>query len=169
MSDSTPERISVAAPIKTKAEETLEESFYKDLAGQAERLDKFALELVKLQLAIPAIYAGIIKLLEVKETTTVAATAAVKTISAVPDLTTLLVIFIPWLLALGLSFLAVFPLQQYEVKANPIIEPLPDKPSGKIAINAYLHFSAQRKFRLLATSSLLTFFGVAFAIFSSLL
>ena len=63
MSDSPPERISVKAPVKTKADEVLEESFYKDLAGQAERLDKFALELIKLQLAIPALYAGILKLL----------------------------------------------------------------------------------------------------------
>ena len=166
MSDSTPERISVKAPVKTKAEETLEESFYKDLAGQAERLDKFALELIKLQLAIPAIYAGILKLLEVREIA--AATAAVKTISVVPNLTVLLVIFTPWLIALGLSFLAVFPLQQYEVKTNPIIEPLPDKPTEIMAINAFFHFSAQRKFRLLAISGFLTFFGIAFAVFSSL-
>lgn len=166
MSDSTAERISVKAPIKTKADEILEESFYKDLAGQAERLDKFALELIKLQLVIPAIYAGIIKLLEVEEVTT--ATAAVKIVSVTPNLATLLVIFIPWLVALALSFFAVFPAQRYEVKVNPIIEPLPDNPEGKIAINAFLYFSAQRKFQLLATSSLLSFFGIAFAIFSSL-
>lgn len=167
MSGSTPERISVKAPIKTKADEILEESFYKDLAGQAERLDKFALELIKLQLAIPALYAGILKLLEVREIA--AATAAVKTISVIPDVTILLVIFTPWLLALGLSFLAVFPAQRYEVKTNPIIErPLPDKPTEPMAINAFLHFSAQRKFRLLAVSGFLTFFGIAFAVFSSL-
>lgn len=167
MPDSSPERISVKAPIKTKAEETLEESFYKDLAGQAERLDKFALELIKLQLAIPAIYAGIIKLLEVQETA--AATAAVKTTSVVPDITVLFVIFTPWLIALSLSFLAVFPLQNYEVKTSPIIEPIPDKPTDIMAINAFFHFSAQRKFRMLAVSGFLTFFGIAFAVFSSLL
>lgn len=165
MSDSTPERISAKAPPKTKADEVLEESFYKDLAGQAERLDKFALELIKLQLAIPALYAGILKLLEVREIA--AATAAVKTISVIPDMTTLLVIFIPWLLALGLSFLAVFPAQRYAVKTNPIIEPLPDKPTEPMAMNAYFHFSAKRKFTLLAISGFLTFFGIAFAVFSS--
>ena len=104
--------------------------------------------------------------LEVREIA--AATAAVKTTSVIPDVTTLLIIFTPWLLALGLSFLAVFPVQRYEVKTNPIIEPLPDKPTEPMAINAYLHFSAQRKFRLLAASSFLTFFGIAFAVFSSL-
>lgn len=168
MSNATPESISVKAPIKTKADETLEISFYKDLAGQAERLDKFALELIKLQLAIPALYAGILKLLEVKVITS-GSTAAIKTISTFPDLISLLVTFIPWLIALGLSFLSVFPIQHYEVKVSPVIEPLPNKPIGVIAINAYLHFSAQRKFRLLVISSLLTFFGIAFAVFSSLL
>jgi hypothetical protein len=166
MSDAKPERISIKAPIKTKADEVLEESFYKDLAGQAERLDKFALELIKLQLAIPALYAGILKLLEVREVTV--ATSMVKTISVVPDVNVLLSIFTPWLLALGLSFLAVFPVQRYEVKANPIIEPLPKKTKGAMAINAYLHFSAQRKYRLLVVSSLFTFLGITIAIFSSL-
>jgi hypothetical protein len=166
MPDNIPERISVKAPIKTKADELLEESFYKDLAGQAERLDKFALELIKLQLAIPALYAGILKLLDVREVAV--ATATVKTISVVPDVTILLSIFTPWIFALGLSFLAVFPMQHYEVKTNPIIEPLPDKPTGAIAINAYLHFSAKRKLRLLAVSSFLTFIGIAFAVFGSL-
>ena len=167
MSDSTTERVSAPAPIKTKAEETLEESFYKELAGQAERLDKFALELIKLQLAIPALYAGILKLLESREIA--AATGkAVKTISVAPDVTTLLIIFIPWLVALGLSFLAVFPVQHYEVKASPIIEPLPENPADPMAMNAYFHFSAKRKFITLAISSFLSFFGIAFAVFSTL-
>lgn len=125
MSDSI--RISVKAPTKAKADEVLEESFYKDLTRQAERLDKFTLELIKLQLAIPALYAGIPKLLEVREI----AAVAVKTISVEPEMIILLVIFTPWLLALGVSFLAVFPVQHYDVKINPIMEPLPDKPTGQ--------------------------------------
>ncbi|MEP4888682.1 MAG: hypothetical protein ABJV04_01530 [Aliiglaciecola sp.] len=167
MSHTTQKRISVKTPTKTKADEVLEESFYKELAGQAERLDNFALGLIKLQLAIPALYAGILKLLDVKEVDIT--TTTVKTISIVPDVSNLLFIFTPWFVALCLSFLALFPMKHYDVKTNPIIEPLPDKPKGAIAINAYLHFSALRKFRLLVISSFLTFLGIAVAVFGSFL
>jgi hypothetical protein len=170
MSEPTSEPIRVTAPEKTKADEVLEESFYKDLAAQSERLDKFALELIKLQLAIPALYAGILKLVDNKDAVAakVAAEEVAKATTVGLDSTVFLGIFIPWLIALVLSFAAVFPMQRYEVKANPIIEPLPANSKGVIAINAYWHFSARRKFKLLAVSSFLSFFGIAVAIFNSI-
>lgn len=154
MSDTQPPPLNVKAPVKTKGETYLEESFYKALASQGERLDKFALELIKLQLAVPALYAALLALTEA---------------TAKPSLGVLLIIFVPWLIALALSFLAVFPAQLYQVKTTPIIEPLPKKRPQQMAMNAYFHFTAQRKFYLLAGSSALSFWGIAFAVFHSFL
>ena len=146
-------RVRINAPPKTKADEILEASYYQDLAGQAERLDKFALELIKLQLAIPALYTAILKFFDNK------------TSANTTDTFALFWIFSFWFVALVLSFMALFPMRRYEVKASPVIEPLPAKPSGIIAINAYVHFAAKRKRFYLLTASLCTFVGIGIAVF----
>lgn len=161
MSDSNNDPVVVKAPPRTKADELLEEGFYKDFAGQAERLDKFALELIKLQLAVPTLYAGILKLLEWQGPVA----TDTPSLSSASHTSLLLWIFIPWFFALVFSFCAVFPMGRYQVKSSPIVEPLPERATGDISIYAYFHFAARRKFRLLAGSALFTFFGIAVAVF----
>ncbi|MBK8454845.1 MAG: hypothetical protein WAQ53_03955 [Thiofilum sp.] len=142
---------------KTKAEEALVTSFYQDVAAQAERFDKFALELIKLQLAIPALYAAVLKL---------AAGGDAKENALV-----LGVVFTLWLLAAALSFISLFPAEKYRV--NPLLaieDPQSADESGEspLAINTYFRLSARRKLRLLTASCLLSFLGIALAIYSTL-
>ena len=148
----------INAPTKTKAEESLEASFYQQVAGQAERFDKFALELIKLQLAIPAIYAAVLQLAAGSE--------------AQAGAPVLWLVFTFWLLAAALSFMALFPAAKYRVNTLLIIEdPEQADECGRapVGINTYFRLSARRKLRLLATSCLLSFFGIALAVYSTLL
>ena len=54
-----------------KIDEALRESFAKDIAEQASRLDELAKQLITLDIAIPGLYAAILKLVS-GETATVA-------------------------------------------------------------------------------------------------
>lgn len=135
-----------------KLEEQLQSDFLKDLSGQANRLDDFARQLIKLQLAIPAIYA-----------------ATLKISSSPAEPYTLLLSFLIWLFAFGLTILSLQPLK-YQIDQRRAIElPLPEHPSGVLSINAYYHFAAKYKMRLLTPASCLTFFGIALSVLSAVL
>lgn len=144
-------------PQKTKAEEALEESYYKDFASQVERLDKFAMELIKLQLAIPAIYAAALKLSSGSE--------------AENNTLTLGIVFSVWVIALVLSFFALMP-KKYGVNPDFISEQQLANVSNKdelgLSIEAFFRKSASHKFTWLAASCLFSVFGLALAVFSSL-
>ncbi len=83
----------------------LQERFYDSVAGQAELMDKLAQTLLTVELAIPGLYAAVLKLISGKDSLT---------------LSYLLVFaFCCWLLALICTLYAVFP-KPYQVNTREI-------------------------------------------------
>ena len=143
MTDETPPREieaeSVAPP--DKVDETLLECFAKDIAGQAARLDDLAKQLITLGIAIPGIYAAVLKLVSGDKAT-----------MDMPGL--LLLAFLCWLIALGLSLASLLPVR-YEVDRDSLTE-----------IRDYFTSSARRKLVLLSIACFSSFLGICIAVLS---
>ena len=122
-----------------KIDDTLRESFAKDIADQAARLDELAKVLITLEIAIPGLYAALLKLVSGDKAT-------------LPNTPWTLVTFALWLLALGLTLFSLIP-----IKRRVDIDSLTD-------IEAYFTHSAERKLRCLIPASLLAFLGVVAAV-----
>lgn len=86
-----PQPLEVEAIPLSKFDESVLDSFAKDVAAQATRMDDLAKQLITLNLAIPGLYASVLKL--------VSGDAAQMT-----DTTSLTITFAAWLLSLGLQF-----------------------------------------------------------------
>jgi hypothetical protein len=141
MSTSTPPNEITAlnpAPI-TAFDRTLQEQFAQDVAAQAGRLDELAKQLITLQIAIPGIFAAVLKLVSGD-----AATAGNRELT--------LLAFALWLIALILTLVALFP-RRREVDLDDLK-----------AIENYFMKSAERKRLLLAIASVLTFAGIFFSV-----
>lgn len=127
-----------AAPI-TAYDRALQEQFAQDVSAQAGRLDELAKQLITLQIAIPGIFAAVLKL--------VSGDAA-----QVGNRELTLLAFAVWLIALILTLLALFP-RRRDVDVDDFK-----------AIEEYFTKSAERKRLLLAVASVLTFAGIAFTV-----
>ena len=136
-----PQPLEVEAIPLSKFDESVLDSFAKDVAAQATRMDDLAKQLITLNLAIPGLYAAVLKL--------VAGDAGKMT-----DVTFLVIAFGAWLLSLGLAFVSLFP-AQYAVESDNLSQ-----------MQDYFFHSAKRKYWLIAAASGCSFFGVCFAVFS---
>lgn len=132
-----------SAPL-SKADETLLEYFAKDIAEQATRLDDLAKQLITLEIAIPGIYAAVLKLVSGDQATL-----------AQPLL--LLFAFTAWLFALGMTLASLLP-QRYETDMDSFTE-----------IQNYFSSSARRKLIFLSIACFSSFFGISLTVYSMLI
>ena len=120
---------------------TLREGFAKDILEQPTRLDALARQLVTLQIAIPGIYAAILKLVSGDTATLGNSNWA-------------LAAFIAWFLALILAWISLLPIKR-EID-----------PDSLTSIQNYFTASTIRKIRLLAIASILALLGIGLSICS---
>lgn len=138
---STPYHATLKAAPVTRYDKTLLDSFAKDVAAQSTRLDDLARQLITLNIAIPGLYATVLKFIHGE---------AFK----VQEPIMLLITFGAWMLALGFAFTSLYP-EHYQVD--------PDSPSD---IETFFYHSARRKLRWLMAAGFFSFFGICFAVFS---
>jgi hypothetical protein len=104
-------------------------------------LDDLAKQLISLELAIPGVYAAILKLVSGEK-------------ANLEQPLSVLMAFTAWLLALGFTLASLLPLRD---------EIDPDSPSD---IQRYFSDSARRKFMFLSVACLSSFAGICLAVFS---
>jgi len=136
-----------------KSAQLLREKFDEETASQASRMDALARQLITLELAIPSLYATILKLLQDGKA------------SASLDLP-LQLAFLCWFLALVCTLAALFP-RNYKVDPQIIryAEPVADK-AAPLSIEAYFKNSARYKLRWLSVAILFFFAGICTALYS---
>ena len=142
----------------TQLHEFLQESINKDLVEQANRLAETAKSLLTLQLAIPSVFAIMLKLLEGSK-----ATLAHTDYFAVA---LILGAFLSWVMALGFTLFALRP-DPYQV--NPLVvsrevEGESEKQQALSLLEFYQQ-SAARKFHRIGISSGLTLLGILLMVF----
>ena len=127
----------------------LREKLIEEIAGQSERMDQLARQLISLELAIPGLYATVLPLRAGEHATPLS--------SFVFQLS-----LICWGLALALSLISLVP-RRYKVDSSRL---LADKNSGSagLSIEAFFRCSAVYKRWLLIPSCLLFFAGVMCAV-----
>ncbi len=129
----------------------LRKKFYEDIARQSERVDNLSAHLLSIELAIPGIYAGILKL--------VAGDGAVLGNTPTVQLT-----FGIWFIALILTLVSLAP-KKYIVDTKILIQD-PAKMDEGLGIEDFFSKSAQYKLRLAFASSLFFFLGILSAVFT---
>ena len=136
----------------TENEKMLREKFYLSLVAQSDLMDKLSERLLTLELAIPGLYAGMLKL--------VAGDKATATVN-----TAFYITFACWLLALTLTLAALMPRKW---RVDPTIfrqDPVRMAQEG-LGIEDFFEKSAQYKRGLLIASSMLFFTGIFSATFT---
>jgi hypothetical protein len=129
-------------------EEKIKEKYAESFANQSDLMDKLAQQLLTLELAIPGLYATVLKLISGDKAT-------------VPVNNMLYVTFGLWVVALGLTLMALMP---REWKVNPeIMLQDPESTTGELGIKDFFAQSARYKRNLLMVATLLFFLGIAFA------
>ena len=129
-------------------EEKIKEKYAESFANQSDLMDKLAQQLLALELAIPGLYAAVLKLISGDK-------------AIVPVNTMLYVTFGLWVVALGLTLTALIP-RRWEVDPD-IMEQDPKSTTGELGIKDFFAKSARYKRNLLIVATLLFFFGIAFA------
>jgi hypothetical protein len=142
------------APILTRPvsdnSKLLRQKFYEQYAAQNEQMDKLAGQLLTVELAIPGIYAAVLKLTQGAD-----ATVAVNN--------WLYLTFGCWLIALLLTLTSLIPRRW---KVDPSV--LKDDPAGRsqaISLETYFHRSATYKRRLIVAATLFFWLGIVGAVF----
>ena len=133
-------------------EKLLREKFYQAIVSQNDLLDKWGERLLTLELAVPSLYAAVLKL--------VAGADATMTVNAA-----LYVTFGFWLLALALTLFALFP-KKWKVDPTILKQDPTRMAQDGLGIEDFFEKSAQHKRGLLIAASLLFFVGVFSAIFT---
>ena len=126
-------------------EKLLREKFYESIAAQSDLVDKMSERLLTLELAIPGLYATVLKLVS-GEKATVRLNPA------------FYVTFACWLVALILTLIALTPKKW--VVDSTILKQDPNKFSEGLGIEDFFEQSAVYKRRLLVASSVLFFVGI---------
>lgn len=137
------------APL-TEGEIKLLEKFHEDIARQSDRMDDLAKQLITLELAIPGLYATVLKLVNGDK-------AVVQT--SLWFWATL----VCWLVALIFALVALIP--RYYAVATHRLEG-EDPETGAIGVKDYFTRSAGYKRWLLIGSSVTFFLGIMAAIFA---
>ncbi len=128
------------APL-SKMDETLLVNFANDVAAQATRLDDVAKQLITLCIAVPSVYAAVLKLV-----------AGDKAVMPRADL--IFFAFGAWLLALGLSLASLLP-KRHQIDPDSLTE-----------IQSYFSQSARRKYLFLCCACICSFIGITLSIIS---
>ncbi len=136
----------------TENEKLLREKFYINITAQSDMMDKLSERLLTLELAIPSLYAGVLKL--------VAGGNATATVNVAFYIT-----FICWLLALALTLAALMP-QKWVVDPSILRQDPAKMAKEGLGIADFFEKSAQYKRRLLVASSVLFFAGIFSAAFT---
>ncbi len=144
-----------ATPIPTRppssSEKILREKFAETIAGQSEQMDKLGQQLIALELAIPGLYATVLKLMSGDKATVAVNNAFYLT-------------FACWFFALLLSLVSLIP-RKWNV--DPGIMKKDDfEQSATLGIEDFFLMTAQHKRRLLIASTLLFFIGVVSAAYT---
>lgn len=129
----------------------LQQKYREAVAGQAELMDKLGAQLITLELAIPGLYATVLKLVQ-GETATLPANNNL-----------IYLTFACWLLALLLTLIAIIP-KRWNVNQNVMIQDPRRYQSDGLGIEDFFHQSARYKMRLLIPSSLLLWTGIFLAV-----
>ncbi|MCG2788313.1 MAG: hypothetical protein L6461_24760 [Anaerolineae bacterium] len=132
-------------------ENRLREKFQDAVAAQSDLMDKLAERLITLELAIPGLYATVLKLVAGDDATIPANWAFYAT-------------FALWLLALGLTLAALTP-KKWDVIPN-LMRQDPARMSEGLGVEDFFEKSAVYKRRLLISSSLVFFAGIFLAFFN---
>lgn len=142
-------------PISTRPlsdnEKLLRGKFYESIVAQSDLMDKLSERLLTLELAIPGLYATVLKLVSGEKATVLVNTAFYVT-------------FVCWLLALALTLMALTP-KKWIVDPT-LLKQDPKKYSEALGIEDYFEKSAQYKRRLVIASSVLFFVGIFSATFT---
>ena len=141
-------------PISTRPvneqEKLLRSKFYESIVAQSDLMDKLGERLITLELAIPGLYATVLKL--------IAGDAATVKVNAA-----LYITFAFWLAALLLTLISLIP-RRWRVDVS-VLKQDPTKFSEGLGIEDFFSRSAMYKRRLLIASIVLFFAGI----FSSIL
>ena len=142
-------------PISTRSlndnEKLMREKFYENIVTQSDLMDKLSERLLTLELAIPGLYATMLKL--------VAGDKATLMVNA-----PLYITFGCWLLALALTLVALIP-KKWKVDPG-ILKQDPQKNSEGLGIEDFFEKSANYKRGLVIASSVLFFVGIFAALFT---
>jgi hypothetical protein len=143
------------SPIPTielsSTDKILQQKFAESITGQNELMDKLGQQLIAMELAIPGLYATILKLMSGDKATVAAGKAFYLT-------------FACWFLALLLTLISLMPRKW---KVDPTVMKQDEfSQGGELGIEDFFYKTAQYKRRLLISSSLLFFIGVVSAAYS---
>lgn len=136
----------------TEHEKMLREKFYLSITTQSDLLDKLSERLLTLELAIPSLYATVLKLVAGDKVTLTVNTAFYVTFGC-------------WLLALALTLAALLP-KKWVVNQNVLRQDPVRMAKEGLGIEDFFEKSAQYKRALLIASSLLFFAGIFSAAFT---
>ena len=132
-------------------EKLMRKKFYESITAQSELMDKLSGQLLTLELAIPGVYATMLKLVS-GDKATIQVNAA------------FYLAFIAWFAALALTLIALTP-KKWTVDPS-ILKQDPQKFSEGLGIEDFFLQSARYKRRLVICSSVLFFVGVFCAAFT---
>ena len=141
--------ISTRAP--TSSETVLKDKFAESIADQSKQMDKLGRQLITVELAIPGLYATVLKLVSGDKAT-------------LSNNTAIYISFALWFLALLFTLTSLIP-RKWKVDRS-IMKQDPSKKTKTLGIEDFFNKSAQYKRRLLITASVLFFIGVISAAFS---
>jgi hypothetical protein len=129
-------------------EEKIKEKYAESFANQGDLMDKLAQQLLALELAIPGLYATVLKLISGDKAT-------------LPVNNMLYVTFGLWVVALGLTLMALVP-RAWKVNPEIMLQD-PKSTTGELGIKDFFAKSARYKRNLLIVATILFFFGIACA------
>ena len=142
--------ILVGQPL-SKTDVVLQQGFADEIVQQSKRLDELAKQLITLELAIPGVYAAVLKMAHGPDGVVVEPA--------------LIITFSLWALALGLTLVSLIPVK-YSV--DPDLLDGESSAGGGISVRAYFSQSAKRKRDLLLPACGLVFVGICFAVFNAI-
>lgn len=134
-------------------EEKIKEKYAESFANQSDLMDKLAQQLLALELAIPGLYATALKLISGDKAT-------------LPVNNLLYVTFGLWVVALGLTLMALTP-RAWKVNPDIMLQD-PESTSGELGIKDFFAKSAGYKRNRLVVATILFFLGIACAAFNVL-
>jgi len=132
----------------------LRDKLTEEIASQPQRMDSLAQQLITIELAIPGLYATVLKLVQGDK----------GVLSAQPSL---YVAFGLWMLALALTLGALFP-RSYDVDTRTLRRRRATRPGEALSIEEYFSLAARHKRWLLVASCIAFFSGLLAAIGNSL-
>ncbi len=129
-------------------EKTLKDKYAESIAAQSDQMDNLGRQLITIELAIPGLYATVLKLIGGSNATLCAGPA-------------LYITFICWFLALLLTLFSLIP-RKWKIDRT-IMKQDSDEQTDVLGIEDFFQKSAQYKRRFLIVASLLFFCGIGSA------